>query len=529
MAGIPTQELLDADLYKFNTCRIHLQVMTIADITEGNGECITLNAWNGVRAIPHNSRYKWAVQPRPPATFWSVWKRVLAQLCGRERRLIQPLGNWTDDGCEHWIWWYDASTETLFRCSDGISYRYLDKSARPTRLAQWRFNEQIFETAEVPASATPCTVVKQGQFLLFQGTSSRQNIPIPNRPLSFFHSFWEYLASESTNAWVFERIQTQGSLESIVQSIRTGTCSCVTDGSYKDHHGTAAWKIIDLEKPDHCVEGQLVSPGSPSQQDAYRSELSGLYASIAVINALAEYFQITDGAITLACDNISACRMSSYDAMGTNPSSCAHFDLVMAIQYIKTLKVSWTHKHVKGHQDDNPDHILTPIELVNVDMDTKAKHYWELTHQMSTADRIHVIDGQPWSITLGGHKVISNLAEQCKDWCQKPRIQEYWLDKGRFQQEEIPHIEFKTAGIALRREQPHTRRWVTKFASGYCGGNKWMHRWKKGILQLVHGVQIRSKTRNTCGCVKAKKAHRSGWRRSHLWISNCAGSRPIRF
>jgi hypothetical protein len=40
-------------------------------------------------------------------------------------------------------------------------------------------------------------------------------------------------------------------------------------------------------------------------------------------------------------------------------------------------------------------------------------------------------------------------------------------------------IEFKTAGAALQREKPHTRRWVTKISSGYCGVNKWMYRWKK--------------------------------------------------
>jgi hypothetical protein len=256
-------------------------------------------------------------------------------------------------------------------------------------------------SSDIPLSATPCTVVRQGQFLLFQGTAPIDRFDsITSLSLS---SFRDYLTSVPSKAWVFDCIQIQGSLETIVQSIGSGTCSCVTDGSYKDHHGTAAWKIIDLDKPENWIEGQVITPGYPEQQDAYRSELSGLYASVLVINALTDYYQIVGGSITLACDNISAGRMSSYDALGTNPSSCAQFDLVMAIQYIKTPKLKWIHQHVKGHQDDNPDLVLSPLELINVEMDTKAKSHWAMTYTMNATDQIHAFDGQPWSISLGGN------------------------------------------------------------------------------------------------------------------------------
>jgi hypothetical protein len=62
--------LSKTELCKANVCGMHLQVITIADITEGNSEQITDNAWNGMRALPHTRKYKWAFQPRSPATFW---------------------------------------------------------------------------------------------------------------------------------------------------------------------------------------------------------------------------------------------------------------------------------------------------------------------------------------------------------------------------------------------------------------------------------------------------------------------------
>jgi hypothetical protein len=151
----------------------------------------------------------------------------------------------------------------------------------------------------------------------------------------------------------------------------------------------------------------------------------------------------------------------------------------MAIQQIKSPLLSWVHKHVKGHQDDHPELTLSPLELINVEMDTKAKSHWTHTHTMMDADRLHDFDGQPWVISLGGKKVVSNLSTVCKDWCQRPRIHAYWIEKGRFAPETINHVEYQTTGAALRRETPNTRRWVTKLSSGYCGVNKWMFRWKQ--------------------------------------------------
>jgi hypothetical protein len=73
---------------------------------------------------------------------------------------------------------------------------------------------------------------------------------------------------------------------------------------------------------------------------------------------------------------------------------------------------------------------------------------------------------------------VSNLSATCRDWCQRLRIHAYWIEKERFTVTEINNVEFQLAGAALRREQPSTR-WVTKLASGYCGVNKWMFRWKQ--------------------------------------------------
>jgi hypothetical protein len=136
--------------------------------------------------------------------------------------------------------------------------------------------------------------------------------------------------------------------------------------------------------------------------------------------------------------------MSSYDVQGAaNPSSCTQFDLVMAIQCVKTPRLTWIHQHVKGHQDDHPDRVLTALELINVEMDTKAKSHWAATHEMLDDDRLHSVNGQPWMVSLGDTRWSPTYWIHCKDWCQRPRIHKYWIEKGRFEANELNNVNYK--------------------------------------------------------------------------------------
>jgi hypothetical protein len=199
-----------SDLAKINVCRQHLQALTLADITDGTGERITLNAWNGKRSLQHTLRYTWGFQPNPPATFWTTWRRAIASFCGQDRRLLQPLGHWLTDKGNQWIWWYDESSETLYKRTAIASFCYPEKSARNTRQAEWRFNAQRQIPCDIPQSATPCTVVQQGMFLLFQGTAPTCASPTATQEASSFPSFQEYVSTLSLQSWVFGNIQVKG-------------------------------------------------------------------------------------------------------------------------------------------------------------------------------------------------------------------------------------------------------------------------------------------------------------------------------
>jgi hypothetical protein len=459
-------------LAKINRCRIFLQAVTIADITDGSGNKITEEAWHGKPSINLTPHLQWGWQPRPPESFWAAWRQALSKLCARHCELRTPLGRWTDAGQRRVIWWFDQASEALFQ-SGPTSFTFPSRSIRRTRTATFRFLASSKTSSSIPPSATPCTVSTQGAFLLYQGQASTVCLVGDNHP-----TFFSYVQSLHSKAWIFDNIQTSGSLAALADSIRSGSCTCITDGSCKDDHGTAAWKIVDLSNPHNILEGQCVTPGTLAQQCAYRSELSGLYAVVAATNAMIQYFDIEDRSVVIACDNAGAIRSTSYTTGGTNPASCKHFDLVMAIQRMKSRKIRWNHTHVDGHMDDIVGHVLSPLEILNTEMDTKAKAFWSRTHNM-TGPRMQYFDDEPWTVTIGNEKIVTDFAYNFHDWCQRPRIQSFWMEKSRLPMSELDHVDYSTAGYALKQTSLRERREVTKHTSGYCAVNKWMFRWKK--------------------------------------------------
>jgi hypothetical protein len=92
-----------------------------------------------------------------------------------------------------------------------------------------------------------------------------------------------------------------------------------------------------------------IVPGGTTEQNSYRSELSGLYGITLVVYALFEFYKIDQGAIEVSCDGITALE-SGFDET-QNPSIAAqHFDLILAIRNIRArCPIHWKHRQVKGH------------------------------------------------------------------------------------------------------------------------------------------------------------------------------------
>ena len=162
-------------------------------------------------------------------------------------------------------------------------------------------------------------------------------------------------------------------------SIEHGHVIVVSDGSYYHERdktkGAAGW-ILECQASGKRVGGVLRSPGTVA--NSYRSELSGLYAILAYINALTVVYSITAGNVLIDCNNIVALN-KSLDQDRRVRSPVMHGDIIRAIQHYRhkiSDSIALTFEHVLGHQDRVTAYEDLPrIAQLNVQMDSKAKSF----------------------------------------------------------------------------------------------------------------------------------------------------------
>jgi hypothetical protein len=111
------------------------------------------------------------------------------------------------------------------------------------------------------------------------------------------------------DAWILDELELVGTHCDIIRSIKDGTACAISDGSFKDKSGTAAFTIMcPVTKASYTGKHTVQCPSTSNS--AYRSELSGILGIITLVNLLCLDDSINLGGITLACDGLSALQQS---------------------------------------------------------------------------------------------------------------------------------------------------------------------------------------------------------------------------
>ena len=97
--------------------------------------------------------------------------------------------------------------------------------------------------------------------------------------------FWRELLDMQQEQWVDQHIQCTRNIGGIIADVEKGAAVGVSDGSFKDNHGTAAW-VIENAKGTERIVALIHVPGYPVDQSAYRSEVAGLYGMVRVIKLI---------------------------------------------------------------------------------------------------------------------------------------------------------------------------------------------------------------------------------------------------
>jgi len=177
------------------------------------------------------------------------------------------------------------------------------------------------------------TVWECYQHILVQSGSKiwQQELEYDNNELKQRNQLCQFKAH-----WQFEEEAT-GDPKAIVSAIGDGIAMAVSDGSFKEWSGAAAWTIEGADA-NTKVTGMCLVPGSEEDHSAYRSELMGLLGIMLTLYGLQEQSRTKTGSIRVCCDGKSALERtaSALPAGAMEP----HADLITAICNLRT-KIPW--------------------------------------------------------------------------------------------------------------------------------------------------------------------------------------------
>ena len=258
----------------------------------------------------------------------------------------------------------------------------------------------------------------------------------------------------------------------VAEAIRAGDSVAVSDASLKDLFGTASF-VLEGKDGIHRIPGVNIVPGPIREGDSYRCELSGLIGAMVIVKVLCESHSVTQGAMTVACDNISTLRIFQPDFI-PEPSA-ESFDLVCCLHsLVSNIPVTLRAVHVRGHAlKRKRRHQLSRLELLNEEMDEAANAFREHLRQQShplQAVPMHV-EGEGWSIWHHGTKMTSANKNVLYPRLEDHRTLQFWTQAHTTQPEPhlsldvIEQIDYDATDSAMKALGLSRQLWTAKHAS----------------------------------------------------------------
>ena len=239
-------------------------------------------------------------------------------------------------------------------------------------------------------------------------------------------------------------------------------------------------------------------------------ELTGIYGMLTTLTHLCNHYSLTEGMITLACDNIKALDTLSPTFL-PHPRQ-ANFDLVSAVVALrKALPITIIPEHVRGHQDTKSTGTLTRLEILNVRMDQLAKDYWwhvvQHTNGFPQAP-CKVIEHEGWQLWQGGQKIVQPSAPHIyAATCSRP-TQYWWRKEGHVTSEAYADTDWEVTAQTMRKLNTNKRLWVTKTASENCGVGTTLVQWNYQDDATCPRCGHAQETTHHVSTCSGQKAHR---------------------
>ena len=462
----------EVELHQLNRCRIYLKAVSLSDIVSGCGRYLLQSSLEGKLEPTRKQSYVWPYQAPLPTQYWDTWKKAMTKLCNQGRLLHQPLGRWLKSQSTDYT--YDPVSDRIYFTEHDQLYYFPKSIGRASRSAVAKFSPRI-PCRSIPSSARPATVEYHRSFLCLTGWADT----VPQVTTSV-QSFFEYIQLHSpiSAKWALDNLTYVGNLNSWQNLAHQSYINvvAVSDGSFKESHGTASWRISLRGKEDYFL-GSVIVPGSPVCQSAYRSELAGIYGICISLLTIQKHYGCLIFA-EIGCDGLSALQTCQDSSDTINPN-IAHFDLIYAIRFLtREIKGGLSWRHIKGHQDDNRSAVLDIWAQYNIQMDSAAKEFWSSTSSIEINARPNRIYGEPGIVWIHESKISINLKDTIFQHLGSIKAVPKWERHFHWEEGEGRRIHWQILGLAVKRVKLSRQIWITKTTSGFYGSGIMMQRWK---------------------------------------------------
>ena len=351
-------------LKQLNACRIFLQVLTLADISDGSGREVLKGSLQGSRHNDRRSSYDWPKQLRPSAGAWRTWRSTLQALfCVTPKftLLRQPLKPWQHGGPKHQQWSYnvDPSTKCLVHCAElaGI-FQCFHPAHSP-----WLFHFTPSILFARPSKLIPATVAR----------STQQFLELTARPMlaQEYEQYTSHPTSPLVATSIMQHIQnlpivlhnTLGhccfplDTSALVAEFNQETLILASDGSVLQNDATQAWVLYGTSTESQAYRHGPV-PGAGQLLTSLHAEIGGFVSGMLALDAILSTTPIpVTGTGRTLCALIDNKALISYiqkwHHQGQAGTLAPEYDLLQVAQgVIEKYKITVNPEHVKSHQDN---------------------------------------------------------------------------------------------------------------------------------------------------------------------------------
>jgi hypothetical protein len=236
-----------------NKCRLYLQAITLADITNAEGTAISNNAWLGTKST---SIQGWPNQSNTQMRDWTLWRESRHRIFGtnastgtltakpsRFQKIKQPLGDWITNTPQEWELSHEESR--LYHSTQTTIMEYWRVPSKTNKRQSGVFVEQGV-VATLPPGTRPAAAYKLRNKIICTGSAPRKTNP--TCPHTDFTSF---LKAVPLAHLIGEVHEIRDNAEKIAKGIRSRLAIAVNGGSFKDGKGTASVVIEASDSKNH--------------------------------------------------------------------------------------------------------------------------------------------------------------------------------------------------------------------------------------------------------------------------------------